>query len=89
MHHEINAVNVLVQCNYQLFVYTGSDNELHGDSLDLSEQHRIARIPKQPTSDNSGMIDVWLPGFAKGLICCADAGIPTYNTNIIHASCGL
>lgn len=55
-----------MHCSSQLFLYTGLETEIHGESLDTGKQCNIAEIPVQPFSKNSGRIDVWLQGFAKG-----------------------
>lgn len=47
----------------QLFVYIGLEDETHKESLDLGKQIHIAQIPPQPTSRNTGVIDMWLHSF--------------------------
>lgn len=42
------------------------ESEIQGESLRLGERSDIAQIPGQPTSENSGKINVWLQGFAQG-----------------------
>lgn len=66
-------------------LFTQLENSIYVEYLDLGKQCDIAGIPLQPTSGNSGRMDVWPQGFEKGFsFCHSGADIPSSDENISY-----